>query len=128
MAYGKNHTQIIADFIESHGKYNEMPTKVRNNMIVATAAEMAKTYIKWCVAKASSTESTLSNTLWKQPLHIGRFSPWIIWGPLCTNHWLGETMAQREKKYPPSDEEQGEHQNTSTTMGDTHWTFCQPVE
>ncbi len=48
-----HHTQIIAkarglvaDFVEGHGKYKETPAKARDNMVVATATEMAKAYIK----------------------------------------------------------------------------------
>ncbi len=39
----------------------------------------------------------------------------------------GETMTQLKREHPSSDEGQGEQQNASTTTGDTHQTFHQPV-
>jgi len=38
--------QLVADFIETHGKYKETSANACDDMVVATAIEMAKSYVK----------------------------------------------------------------------------------
>jgi len=54
---------LIADFIESHGKYKEMPAKARDDMVVATAIEMAKSYVKRRAAKETHPPSMLESSM-----------------------------------------------------------------
>jgi len=66
---------LVANFVESHGKYKETPAKARDDMVVATGTEMAKAYVKRQAAKTSSTKS---DAFWRQLPHIGRLGPRII--------------------------------------------------
>jgi len=119
-----HHTQIIAkaqglmaNFVESHSKYKEIPAKARDDMVIATAAEMAKAYIKRQAAKTLSTKSTLmhfgGNYLTLAGLALGLYEDTSI--PVADRDPSGETMTQMKREYPPSDEGQGEQQNVSTT-------------
>src|SRR6266542_6786181 len=54
---------LVADFVESHSKYKEMPAKARDDMVVATATEMAKAYIKRRAAKETHLPSMLESSM-----------------------------------------------------------------
>jgi len=54
---------LVANFIESHGEYKETPAKARNDMVVATAIEMAKAYVKRCAAKETHPPSMLESSM-----------------------------------------------------------------
>ena len=120
---------LVADFVEGHGKYKETPTKARDDMVVATATEMAKAYTKRRAAKTLSTESTPmhfgGNYLTLAGSALGLYEDTPV--PVTDRDPPGETTTQVKREYPRSDEGQGEQQNTSTTTGDTRRTFHQPA-
>jgi len=54
---------LVADFVESHSKYKEMPAKAHDDMVVAMATEMAKAYIKRRAAKETHLPSMLESSM-----------------------------------------------------------------
>jgi len=54
---------LVANFIEEHGKYKEMSANAHDNMVVATAIEMAKAYVKRRAAKETHLPSMLESSM-----------------------------------------------------------------
>ena len=56
---------IVADYVESQGKYEEVMGAAYDDILLATATQVAHTYVKWHEEKASqqSTPWPASNGL-----------------------------------------------------------------
>ena len=111
-----NHTRsIVVNYIEKLRKYDVVDSNMRNEIMVATAAQLAKTYVKNHEAKATSEASTpmsfKSDHLELPPLALGLF---------MNTEGTGATQVE---EVIDCNEEDKETQDPSTSTGDTRHTI-----
>ena len=148
--------RIVLDYLESQGKYKEVMGALYVNILLATATQVARTYVRWREEKASQQSTPMSGAShmhldvpdqwleiftplnWRDP-DLSTVLTWII-PPPGTWYILKESTQSSEEHAPKSPESVGpayeevvegetkeEPPPLSTTTGGTRWPFhCPP--